>query len=93
MRLTENIFVSFRENMQSYDSHSLWKELDDRRYEFCDDLLIEHLEKQGYKVLQPGKDPVKDYLADLYWNAIFFGPTEFMKFLNGEFIKRLDKWM
>ena len=53
--------------------------------------MIEKLENKGYLVYE--KDPQKELLEEMYYNAIYFNPKEFLKYVNNMFKTRLEKWI
>jgi len=57
--------------------------------------VAEKMKKRGFYVYE--YDAIakaqQELLEEIYYNAIFFAPTTFMKYLNNLFKVKIERWM
>lgn len=80
-------------DLTSINSIELRDELRNRGYEVYQDEvdMIETLVHRGYHVST--RNDFKDFLWDLYYDAVVLTPEQFMKGLNRIFASELNKWI
>jgi hypothetical protein len=90
-------FVVGKEDKLSYfESEELERELYERTGKFtvdCKDYdkMKEILKEQGYRVYE--RDPQKELLEEMYYEALCGPQARFLQYLNNLFINKIDRWI